>query len=140
MIILMQLISANDTDVTFKICAPISTCEEEINNVFIDEANHIYIAIPMYKLIEYSNNYLNTSGSLSQFRRDEVSDNNAHSNVKNSQSFKYKAVLVRMTTNAAGGKSFVKDIKTVVRLKYLSNFWRSLEMPLINYKVHLDLN
>ena len=60
--------------------------------------------------------------------------------IDNSQSFKYKATLVRKTANHNNGNSFVKDTKIVVPLKYLSNFWRSLEMPLINCKVHLELN
>ena len=60
--------------------------------------------------------------------------------IDNSQSFKYKAALVGKTANHNNGKSFVKDTKIVVPLKYLSNFWRSLEMPLINCKVHLELN
>ena len=54
----------NDTDVVFKNCAPFSTCTTKINDVFADEANHIYIAMPMYNLIEYSDNYSDTSGSL----------------------------------------------------------------------------
>ena len=60
--------------------------------------------------------------------------------IDNSQSFKYKAALVEKTANAAGGNSFVKNTKIVVLLKYLSNFWRSLKMPLINCKIHLELN
>ena len=54
----------NNTDVAFKSCAPFSTCKTKINDVFVDEANHIYIAMPMYNLIEYSDNYSDTSGSL----------------------------------------------------------------------------
>ena len=64
----------NDTDVAFKNCAPFYTCTTKINDVFVDEANHIYIAMPLYNLIEYSNNYSDTSGSLWQFKRDEVTD------------------------------------------------------------------
>ena len=67
----------NNTDVAFKNCAPFSTCTTKINDIFVDEANHIYIAMPMYNLIEYSNNYSDTSGSLWQFKRDEVTDKNA---------------------------------------------------------------
>ena len=54
----------NNTDVAFKNCAPFSTCKTEINDVFVDKANHIYIAMPIYNLIEYSDNYSDTSGSL----------------------------------------------------------------------------
>ena len=108
--------------------------------MFIDEANHIYIIMPTYNLIEYSDDYSDTSGSLWQFRRDEVRDNNANLNVNNSQSFKYKAGLVGKTKDYDNPNSFAKNTKIIVPLKYLSNFWRSLEMPLINCKIHLELN
>ena len=68
----------NDTDIAFKNCAPFSTCTREINNVFFSEANHINIAMPMYNLIEYSDNYSDRSGSLWQFKRDEVIDKNTN--------------------------------------------------------------
>ena len=85
--------------------------------MFIDEANHIYIAMPMYDLIEYSHNYSDTSGSLRKFKRDEVTINNVNLSIDNSQSFKYKAALVKKTANADGGNSFVKNTKIVVPLK-----------------------
>ena len=96
--------------------------------------------MPMYNLIEYSNNYSDISGSLWQFKRDAVPANNADLTINNSQLFKYKAALVGKTANHNDGKSSVKDTKIVAPLKYLSNFWRSLEMPLINCKVYLELN
>ena len=95
----------------------------------------------MYNLIEYSDNYSDTSWSLWQFKRDEVPANNADLTINNSQSFKYKAALLGKTADAVNNtNSSVKDAKIVVPLKYLSNFWRSLEMPLINCKVYLELN
>ena len=135
----------NDTYVAFKNCTPFSSCKTEINDVFIDEANHVYIAMPMYNLIVYSDKYSDTSGSLWQFKRDDIPADNVDFNVKNgafnSESFKYEAVLVGKTAYVAdGNNSFVKCTKIVVPLKYLRNFWRSLEMPLINYKIHLELN
>ena len=54
----------NDTDLAFKNCSSFSTCKTVINNVFVDETNHIYITMSMYNLIEYSDNYSNTSESL----------------------------------------------------------------------------
>ena len=57
----------NNTDVAFKNCTPFSTCITKIGDEFVDEANHIYIAMPMYNLIEYSDNHSDTSGSLWQF-------------------------------------------------------------------------
>ena len=90
--------------------------------MFVDRAEHIYIAMPMHNLIGYSDNYSDTSGSLWQFKKDEVPTNNADLTINNSQSFKYKTDLVGKTKN--DGSSFVKDTKIVVPLKYLSNFWR----------------
>ena len=130
----------NNTDVAFKNCAPFSTCITKINDVFVDKTNHISIAMPMYNLIKYSDNYSDTSGSLWQFKRDKVLVNNVDKTIDNSQSFKYRAALLRKTADHNDGESFVKDAKIVVPLKYLSNFWRSLEMPLINCKVFLELN
>ena len=95
----------------------------------------------MYNLIEYSDNYSDTSWSLWQFKRDEVPANNADLTNNNSQSFNYKAVLLGKTANSVNNtNSSVKEAKIVLPLKYLSNFWRSLEMPLINCKVYLELN
>ena len=94
---------------------------KQINDVFIDEANHIYMAMPMYNLIEYSDNYSGTSGSLWQFKRHEVPANNADLTDTNSDSFKYKAALVANAVNNTN--SFVKNTKTAVPPKYRSNFW-----------------
>ena len=113
----------NDTDVTFNNCALFSTCTTKINDVFVDEANHIYIAMPMYNLIEYSDNYSDTSGSLWQFKRDEVPADNVGLTINNSPSFKYKAALLGKTAEAANNtNSSVKEAKIVVPLRYLSNF------------------
>ena len=61
--------------------------------------------------------------------------------INNSQSFKYKAAFVGKTADAAAnGNIFVKNTKIVVPSKDLSNFWRKLETPLINFKIHLELN
>ena len=72
-------------------------CRTEINEIFVDEAQHINISMPMYNLIEYSDNYSDTSGSLWQFKRDEqpIDNNGAFINITagNSSSFKYKVLL-----------------------------------------------
>ena len=84
----------------------------------------------MYNLIEYSDNYSKTSGSLLQYYKDEPNDN-----LENSESFKSK---VKRTVNTpAGGNT--KGIEIIVPSKYLSKFWRTLEMPLINCEVSLIL-
>ena len=86
--------------------------------------------MPMYNLIEYSNNYAKTSGSLWQYYRDEPDDNLA-----NSESFKSKIKITGKTPNNGNEK----DVEIMVPLKYLSTFWRTLEMPLINCEVSLIL-
>ena len=82
----------------------------------------------MYNLIEYSDNYADTSGSSWNFKRDKVFDNRGVTNDDNAPSFKYKANLIG-NTETYGTK---KGVKIALSLNYLSNFWRSLEMPLIN--------
>ena len=62
----------DNTKVSSKNCAPFEKCGTEINETFVDEANNINITMPMYNLIEYSDNYSGTTGSLWQFRRDEI--------------------------------------------------------------------
>ena len=84
----------NNTDLAFKNCTPSSTCKTVIDDVFVNEANHIYTAILMYNLVEFSDNYSDTSGSLWYFKRDEVPANNADLTIDNSESFKYKAAFV----------------------------------------------
>ena len=100
--------------------------------------------MPMYNLIEYSDNYADSSGSLCQFKRDESPMNNAGNPLNvaldNSTSFKYKASLLGKADDADDNDRLLKNIKLVVPLKYLSDFFRSLEMPLIKCKIHLELN
>ena len=128
-----QLLTARQADernksVTFKNWAPFTKCISRINNTDIDTAQDI--VMPMYNLIEYSDNYSKTSGSLWQYYKDEPNDNLA-----NSESFKSK-VNITGNTPADGN---TKDVEIIVPLKYLSNFWRTLEMPLINCEVNLIL-
>ena len=95
----------------------------------------------MYNLIEYGDNYSDTSGGLWKFKRNEQNMNNespANVTIDDSTSFKYKSSFFKPLT--ADDNGVFKDVKIVVPLKYLSNFWRSLEMPLINCKIHLELN
>ena len=117
--------------VIFKNCAPFINCKSEINNTETDNAKDIDILImPMYNLIEYSDNYSKTSGSLWQYYRDEPNDN-----LTESESFKSKIKLTRSTPS----DSNTKDVEIIVRLKYLSNFGRALEIPLFNCEVNLIL-
>ena len=101
---------------------------------------NINIAMPMYNLIEYSDNYSDTSESLWQFKRDEqlINNNGAFINLtaENSSSFNQKSNLIGNLV-ADGVKGKKEGVKIAVPLKYLSNFWRSLEILLINCKVEL---
>ena len=85
------------TQVVFKNCAPFEKCRTEINETFIDEADFINITMPMYNLIKYSDNYSDSSGSLWDFKRDEIVDNANMTNDDNVPSFKYKANLIGNT-------------------------------------------
>ena len=93
----------------------------------------------MYNLIEYSDNYSDPSGSLWQYKRDEIINNADVTNDDNAPSFKYKASLIGDTvTDGANRKK--ECVKIAVSIKYLSNFWRLLEIPLINCRVELSLS
>ena len=97
--------------------------------------NKYRLQMPIYNVIEYSDNYSDISGRLWGFKRDEI-DNNANvTNNDNAPLFKYKASLI----GNARKRWNKKWSKIAVPLKYLSNFWRSLEMPLINCKIELSL-
>ena len=122
--------------VVFKNCAPFINCISEINNTQIDNAKDIDIVRPVYNLIEYSDNYAKTTGSLWQYFRDEpVDDDDDDDHIEDSKSFKSKAKITGKTPNDDNEK----DVEIMVPLKYLSNFWRTLETPLINCEVNLIL-
>ena len=80
--------------VAFKNCAPFINCISEINNTQVDNAKDIDIVMPMYNLIEYSDNYAKTTGSLWQYFRDEPNDN-----LVDSESFKSKIKIKGKTPN-----------------------------------------
>ena len=134
--------AANNTNkkVIFKNCAPFTNCISEINNTQIDNAKDIDIVMPMYNLIEYSDNYAKTTGSLWQYCKDLPARNAATDEIiafdanNLTDSFKFKAKITNQTGN--GG---TKDVEIMLPLKYLSNFWRTLEMSLINCEVNLIL-
>ena len=119
-----------DKGVAFKNCAPFTNCISEINNTKVDNAKDIDIVMSLYNLIEYSDNYAETFGSLWQYYRDEPNNN-----LVDSESFKSK-IKITGKTPAAGNE---KDVEVMVPLKYLNNFYRTLEMPLINCEINLIL-
>ena len=116
--------------VIFKNCASFIICKSEINNIEINNAKDIDIVMTMYNLIEYSDNYSKTSENLWLYYRDKPNDNLA-----DTKSFRSK---IKITENTpAGGNT--KAVEPISSLKYLSNFWRTLEMPLINCEINLIL-
>ena len=121
-----------DKGVSFKNCAPFINWISEINNTQIDNAKDIDIVMPMYNLIKYNDNYAKTSGIFWQYFRDERDDNN----IEDSESFKSKIKITGKTPNNNNNE---KDVEIMVPLKYLSNFWRTLEMLLINCEINLIL-
>ena len=125
--------------VIFKNCALFINCKSKLYNTEIDNVKDIDIVMPMYNLIEYSDNYSKTSGSLWQYCKDIPAVNNDGNIVdfngaNATDSFNFKTKIISETVNS--GRI---NIEIMVPLKYLSNFWRTLEMPLINCEVNLIL-
>ena len=139
-----------NTRLVLKNCAPFTKCNLEINDEHVDTAENLDIVMPMYNLMEYSDDYQDSSATLYQYKRDEPPEADPIDDltVDNASSFKYKVNLlgnpntVGTPAPAAGGDPngiSRLSVNVVVPLKYLSNFFRSLEMPLINCKVKLNL-
>ena len=107
--------------------------------------------MPMYDLLEYSKNYRKTIGLLYNYYRDELTnDGNENNfdnrNVVNSEAFKYKNEITGNTYNVDAGaqgydvnKNGTQKIELAIPLKYLGNFWRALNIPLISCEVFLEL-
>ena len=135
--------AVNATRLALKNCAPFTKCNLEINDAHVDTAENLVIVMPMYNLIEYSDNYQDSSATLYQYKRDEPPEDDAVADLTadNSSSFKYKIKLLGDVTEVVGNAAGVRRliIKIVVPLKYLSNFFRSLKMPLIKCKIKLNL-
>ena len=128
-----------NTRLVSKNCARFTKCNLEINDEHVDTGENLHITMPMYNLIEYSDNYQDSSATLYQYKRDEPPEDDAVADLTadNSSSFKYKVSLLR--NPVLDGNLTKRSVKAVAPLKYLSNFFRSLEMPLINCKIKLNL-
>ena len=133
--------------VIFKNSSPFTNCISKINNTQIDDAEYIDIVMPMYNLMEYSDNYSKTSGSLRQYCREiaAVNDNSDivdfnGANSTDSFNFKTKITGESAADNNNGNIAGRVNVEIMVPLKYLSNFWRTLEMPLIYCEVEIILN
>ena len=128
-----------NTRLALKICAPFTKCNLEINDEHVHTAENLDTTMPMYNSIEYSDNYQDSSATLYQYKRDEPPEANAINDLTTdtSSSFQYKVSLLG---NLVVVNNIARiNVKVVVPLKYLSHFFRSLEMPLFNCKIKLNL-
>ena len=142
--------------------APFVSCITKTKNELIEDADDLDIVMLMYNLLECSKYYRKTIGSLNNCYRDELNDdanlnNFANNNVVSSNSFQYKNKIRGNMYNVdstivpvAGGarvanpnydanNSGKKSIELAIPLKYLGNFWRALNIPLISCEVSLEL-
>ena len=120
----------NDTNIT-----PITDCINEINNTQVDNAKYIDAVLPIYNLIEYSNNYLKTSGSIWQYYRDEKYKK-WNDNIENYESFQF---MVKITKKKTPDVDNEKNVAIAVPLKYLSHFCKTLQLPLVDCETDLIL-
>ena len=128
--------------VTFKSNTPFINCISKINGIKIDNAEDLDVVMPMYNLLEYSKYYKKTTGSLWNYYRDEPSN----PLTTNSESFKYKTGITGNIYNVGddddnydANKVGKNETEVVIPSKHLVNFWRSLNIPLVNCEVELIL-
>ena len=119
----------------------ITKCITKIDGITIADGEDLDLVMPMYNLIKYSSNYSETTGSLWFYTKHEATNFNAGiANDNNFKSFKYKSKLLGSTVTGPtpnNANRIKKNAGIAVPLKNLSNFWRSIEMPLINREVEL---
>ena len=135
----------------FKNNAPFIPCITRINGELIEDVDDSDIVMPMYNLLEYSKTYRKTIGSFYNYYRDELSDDPDNANqdnikVVNSNAFKYKNKIIGNTydilntaANYVVPNEGTQEIELAIPLKYLGNFWRALNMPLISCEISLEL-
>ena len=123
--------------VAFKNNAPFINCISKINGVKIDNAEDLDVVMPMYNLLEYSKNYRKTTGSLWNYYRDEPSNPLS----SNSESFKYWTSITGNTYDGDEDANKVgkNETEVAIPLNRLSNFWRTLNISLINCEIELIL-
>ena len=130
---------------SFKNNAPFRSCISRNNKIFVDNVQDLDIVTPMYNFLEYSYNYSMASESLPNCYRNEINydangndDNNRKNNNKTttSKSFEYKTKIIGNTPS----NNRMLEAEVVVLLKYLSNFWRSFDWPLIECDIKVESN
>ena len=134
---------AYDRKLALKNNAPFFSCISKVNGILVENAEDLDVVIPMHNLLEYSKNYRKTTGSFRNYYRNEPNsgyNNNdrdkIHHSIKDSISFNYKTSIIGKLQN---NENKIENIKIVLPLKYLGNFWKVLNIPLTNCEVSLDL-
>ena len=149
--------NGNDaTRVAIKNCHPFTRAIFKLNNEEVDTADNLDLTMNLYNTLKYSDNYADTTASLYQYKRPIPRDDN--DNVVNLgtalSSFKYQSGLVQKQLTAPNSENVpantdpnftnayrsLKNIKIAVPLKYISNIFRNLELPLINTELYMELN
>ena len=133
-----------EKDVVFENNAPFR-CISRINNTLKDNAEDLDLVMLMYNQLEYTQNYSMTSSGLWNYYRDEIDD--VDHNASDGKSFIYKTKILGNTPETPGNEGDANrppgptlNVEVTIPLKYLSNFWRSLDLPLINCEIELDLS
>ena len=156
LVMVLGFIDIRNRFLAFKNYATLTNCISKINNVLIDNVEDLDVVMSIHNLLEYNKNYRKTAGGLSNYYRDEPNNPPLNDDdlrtvncngdpIINSESFKYGSIIPGKNSNTNQRNTEQGDIKTrknieiVVPLKYLSNFWRSLNMPLSNCEVSLTL-
>ena len=111
----------DNTKVAFKNCAPFTKCKTRINDELLEESDNLHIIMPVYNLLEYSDNYSDSVGSLYQFKRDEPPSNNANI-TENTPSFKYKSDILDDLV-ADGDNRILKKCKNSSTVKIYKQFF-----------------
>ena len=131
---------AFDKKLDLKNNAPFTSCISKINGILIDNAEDLDIVMSMYNLLKYTKSYRKTTGSLFNYHRNEPNSGAVgiiNYSIKDSESFNYKTSI---TGKLEGNNAEQDDTEIAVPLKYLSHFWRTLDVPLTNCEISLTLS
>ena len=149
------MVGGNDkTRVAFKNCHPFISDIIQLNDEHVDTAENLDLTMNLYNLIEYSDNYADTTGSLYHYKKSiQFKAGNVIGElvVNTSNSFEYQSNLIKkqvtpvdvaqnIDPEVANAHKSWKNVNIAVPLKCISNFFRSLELPLINTKLYIELN
>ena len=127
-----------EKDVVFKNNAPFRSCMSKISCTLIDTAKNLDIAMPMNILLEYSHNFPKISGRLWNYYRDKINNVNDTKIVGKTLEIPSSQEMIEILTERHNLEPIL-NVEVTVPLKYLSNFWRSLDISLINCEEELDL-